>query len=262
MKIRFTKMQASGNDFIVLEDGPHLRRKEVLSKKLCDRKFGIGADGVLFLSRKSAIADFRLTIYNSDGSRPKMCGNGSRCAALFFQNKLKIGNRKLKIETDAGVIGAKVTGKKIRIKMQDASSFRNIKLKVLGKNMTVHYVVLGVPHAVLFVSKTEDVDVFSLGRTIRYHREFRPAGANVDFVRVLNRGEISIRTYERGVEGETLSCGTGAVSSVFIANKLNYTGKSVTVIPASGEKLKIDIEKDGNYLEGFAEKVFTGVIDL
>ena len=260
MKLRFSKMQASGNDFVVLEDRLLPRGKSFLARKLCDRKFGVGADGLLFF-RGSKTADFRFSIYNSDGSHPKMCGNGARCVALWASRRLR--KNKLFFLTDAGDAFAQVKGNRVKVKMPPARNFlKNLLLKTAMGTVTVHYAVVGVPHAVVFVKDAKKTDVDKLGRCIRRHRRFAPAGTNADFVSVLSRKKLSIRTYERGVEGETLSCGTGSVASVFVAGQLGYTDSSVTVVPASGEKLKIDIEKDGNYLSGDAETVFTGVIEI
>ncbi|MFH1957712.1 MAG: diaminopimelate epimerase [bacterium] len=263
MKINFTKMQASGNDFVVLENNSKFRNKPALAKKLCDRKFGIGADGLLFLRRGRA-AGLSFQIYNSDGTHPKMCGNGARCAALWANEKLKIKNEKLKIETDAGILQAEVEKINfVKIKMSEPEGLKlNFPLKTGGKTIKANFVIVGVPHTVIPVKNADKIDVENTGRTVRFHRRFQPEGTNADFVQVLNSGKIKIRTYERGVEGETLSCGTGSTAAAVVLNKLGFVKNRVSVLTKSGESLVIDIKSAGVYLTGAAEFVFKGEIEI
>lgn len=217
--IKFTKMEGAGNDFVVIENCPSstVHGPQILAKKICDRKYGIGADGLLLLE-KSSRADVRMRIFNADGSEAQMCGNGARCCALWVNLKRKTKNSKLKIETKAGIIDACVKGDSAKIKLTDPVDLKlDIHMNVDGKDYEADYVNTGVPHAVIEVDDIEMVSVKKIGRLVRHHKIFKPSGANVDFVQVKDRDHIVVRTYERGVEDETLACGTGSVASAIIA---------------------------------------------
>ncbi|MCD6093545.1 MAG: diaminopimelate epimerase [Candidatus Omnitrophica bacterium] len=224
-RINFVKAVASGNDFIIIDATryplPATRLYKKLAKELCKRKFGIGADGLL-LVEPSQKADFRMRIFNPDGSEAEMCGNGARCAALHATRK-RTQEKKIKIETKAGIVEAEIQTRypqNIKIKMPQPKNFKlDIPLKIDNKSISVSFVNLGVPHAVVFVKNLEKVDVQNLGRKIREHQEFQPEGTNVNFVQVLTGETVRIRTYERGVEEETLSCGTGSVAAAIIAER-------------------------------------------
>jgi diaminopimelate epimerase len=266
-KINFTKMVASGNDFVVTENYNY-RNPPLLAKLLCNRKFGIGSDGLLLLEQ-SRKANIRMRIFNADGSEAAMCGNGARCVALWLASKRKavsVGARKLKIETKAGIIEAEVRADNIKIKLTEPHDLRlDMPVKIDSRKLLVNFINTGVPHAVVFVQGLEDIDVFSLGRTMRYHAKFAPRGTNANFIEVSNKDSIKIRTYERGVEDETLACGTGAVASALIfALKSGACGK-VNVHTRSKEVLKVHFEKKENHfssvwLGGSARIVFKGVI--
>ena len=277
--VNFTKMQGSGNDFIVL-DGKAFSsvvRRPSSVVKLCDRKFGVGADGILLLER-SQKADVRMRIFNADGSEAQMCGNGARCAALYLSHQSSVRGRqpktkKLKLETKAGMINAEVRGNSVKINLTDPVDIRlDLTVKISGKNYEVDFIDTGVPHAVVEIKGLDKVPVRELGRLIRHHGLFRPVGTNVDFVNVVDRDHILVRTYERGVEDETLACGTGSVASAIITT-LNSravirglgknTGHKVFVKTKGGESLvvyfKILKKKITDvWLEGRAEIVFTG----
>lgn len=242
-KITFTKMVASGNDFVIIEKNNLSAIRYSLSaiaKMICGRKLGIGADGVLLLE-KSKKADIRMRIFNADGSEAEMCGNGARCVALWAKLKIKkslpkagppAAEKILKIETKAGVIEAQVINDNVKIKLTNP---KDIKIGILlkdksphsppffkGGKMKVDFINTGVPHAVVFVEGLEKIDVFNFGRAIRYHNKFKPSGTNVNFVEVINKDSIRVRTYERGVEDETLACGTGSVACalLYVAREL------------------------------------------
>ena len=265
-KICFVKMVASGNDFVVMESHQFSRSQsyKMLAKKVCDRKFGIGADGLLLLE-KSKRADVRMRIFNADGSEAEMCGNGARGTALC--QAAKSGSRKgrnLKIETKAGIIEAQVDKSSARIKLTSSHSLKiDLPIKVSGRILHVNFIDTGVPHTVIFVEGLDKIDVNNLGREIRYHKAFAPKGTNVNFIEVLSRDSIAIRTYERGVEGETLACGTGSSAAALIfALKANINDK-VNVYTKSGEILKVFFERLGNdfknvWLEGKARIVCKG----
>lgn len=275
--LKFVKMQGSGNDFIVIEGrqsplgrpahSPVTSRQ--LIKKLCDRTYGIGADGVLLLD-KSKKADVRMRIFNADGSEAEMCGNGARCASLYVA--LKDKKSRLTLETKAGFLNAEVKSGSIKVRMTDPSDLRlGLTVRAAGKDHEVDYINTGVPHAVIAVDDLERVPVKEAGRAIRHHEVFRPAGTNVDFIEIKDQGHVCVRTYERGVEDETLACGTGSVASAIVAS-LNTGGESqsrpgarhkVFVKTRSGETLIVYFrasKKDISdvWLEGKAQIVFKG----
>ncbi len=267
-KINFTKMVASGNDFLVVDCSlpPAMAKGELsrLAKKMCDRKYGIGADGLL-VAEKSKTADIKMRIFNPDGSEAGMCGNGARCFALWA------GARR--IETMAGIIEAAVNKDRAKIKLTDPRGLRlNIPLKINARALRADFINTGVPHAVVFVEGLESIDVPALGRPLRYHRKFYPAGTNVDFVEVMSRDSIKARTYERGVEDETLACGTGAVASAIISSvrcqallfsRQASGARCVNVCTQSGEILKVYFDWFHNtfsnvWLEGKAKIICKG----
>ena len=283
-KIKFYKFQASGNDFILID---HLKNGRTLkgnvyktfAKKYCQRKLNVGADGLLVIvpSKKGS---FKMRIFNSDGTEAEMCGNGARCAALWARlTKPKL--KTISFETKAGIIESEVCGQKckegnlnsIKIKMIDPFDLKlNIKMKVLDRDLTVNFINTGVPHIVVFVNGLKDIDVNGIGSAIRFHPMFKPAGTNVNFVEVINDNLINIRTYERGVEGETLACGTGATASALIFKSCQtpeavYRQKNVNVQVKSGEKLKVYFNKDSDkinnvWLEGKGTLVYKGEISI
>ncbi len=281
-KLYFTKMVASGNDFVVIEDrGSRIenRKLSVLSRKICDRKYGVGADGLLLLE-KSKSADTRMRIFNADGSEAEMCGNGARCTALYIshpfdgvytersrsaQGRQGARHKKLiKIETKAGGIDSEADGDNVRIKLTDPKDIRlDIPIKINNRNIKVNFIDTGVPHAVIFTEGLEKIDIFPLGRLIRYHKEFSPGGTNVDFVEVLSRNSIKVRTYERGVENETLACGTGSAASALIFALKTVAAGKIYIHTRSTEILTLYCVRtagkfDNVWLEGKAKKVYEG----
>lgn len=256
-RIKFTKMVASGNDFVVAESLPKGVSLKKLAREICDRKFGIGADGLLILN-KAGLNAIRMRIFNSDGSEAQMCGNGARCAALFHNR------RKGKIFTKAGVINTEVYSNKVKIQLTAPRQIKlDLPLSVGGRSIRVNFINTGVPHAVIFVDGISDIDVAYLGRIIRYHKKFAPQGANVNFVQVEGGNLIRIRTYERGVEGETLACGTGSTAAAIIYAFKNNLDNLVKVLTQSGEILKIYFQNkktgfENVWLEGSAKIVYKG----
>ena len=267
--IKFTKAVATGNDFIIVDNRDLKLKNDLgrLAKKLCDRFYGAGADGLL-LVEKSGTADFRMRILNPDGSEAEMCGNGSRCAALYAHAK-KIAPADMKIETVAGILSANVNGENVKVKLTDPKDIQwNLCLMIQECPYKVNVANTGVPHVIHFVDDLEAVEVKKLGPKMRYHEEFSPHGANVDFVKITdrNKNRIAVRTYERGVEDETLACGTGAVASAIISAEAEKLVSPVTVETKSGEVLKVYFESQkGNfrnvYLEGKAKLVYEGEIE-
>lgn len=241
MKIPFVKMNGTGNDFILIDarsgDLDGIDRPEFV-RKVCRRRESVGADGVIVIE-KSRSADFSWDFYNSDGSVAEMCGNGARCAARFAHLR-KIAGKEMTFETLAGTISARVTGPVVRVKLTDPVDFiKRGTLKVDGKVHKFSFINAGVPHTVLVANNLDRADVGGLGRKIRFHRRFKPAGTNVNFIEV-KEGNVHVRTYERGVEGETLACGTGAVACSIAAYHIGLSDTPVTVISRSNEKLKVD----------------------
>lgn len=268
-EIKFVKMVASGNDFVVIDNrskavpGAGLRD---FAKRICSRNYGVGGDGLLAIepSRK---ADFRMRIVNSDGSEAEMCGNGARCIALYAKES-RIAGKRMKFETLAGIIEAGISGKDIKLRMSDPKGLKlDISLDLSDGAYNVNFVNTGVPHAVIFIDRAEEQDVKRLGKEVRYHSAFAPKGANVNFVEPAGRNTLKVRTYERGVEGETLACGTGVTASAIIAAVVKDFKSPVTCITKSGDRLKIYFRKEGNgftcvYLEGGAKTVFCGKYKL
>jgi diaminopimelate epimerase len=255
-KIKFTKMVASGNDFVVIDKKP-AGNLCALTRALCDRKFGVGSDGLLLIS-KVKNADLRMRIINADGSEAEMCGNGARCAALFS------GKKKAEILTLAGIINTRVYGSRVKIQLTDPKAIKlGIPLEVNGRLIKVNFVNTGVPHVVVFVHGLDKMDVDSIGRLIRWHIKFSPAGTNVNFVEEVEDNLIRIRTYERGVEGETLACGTGSTASALIFALRNNLKELVKVKTQSGETLRVYFNKEEDnfkdvWLEGSARIVYKG----
>jgi len=256
-------MVASGNDFVVIEESQRVKgpKYQRLAQKICDRKFGVGADGLLVIG-KSGKADMRMRIFNADGSEAEMCGNGARCAALYA------GKKDLRLETLAGVIEARASKDKVKIKLTHPHSLKlDIPVKIGTRALWVNFINTGVPHAVIFVEGLENIDVHHLGRHIRYHKEFSPRGTNVNFIEVLDDDSIAIRTYERGVEGETLACGTGSTASALIFALRAGMDKCVNVHTKSGEVLKVYFNRAGSkfsdvWLEGNARIVYKGAYNV
>ncbi|HJD96295.1 diaminopimelate epimerase [Mailhella massiliensis] len=266
--IHFHKMHGCGNDFIFIDNREaKVSVPEMASwtKTLCHRKTGIGADGLLFLDRtpEGRKGDFIWHFYNADGSRAEMCGNASRCASWLAVD-LGLAGRTLCFGTDAGIIHASVDVEHMRARVEltrPQGMALHTPLEVEGKTYDVHFVNTGVPHAVLLCEDCDRVDVEHLGRLFRYHEHFAPKGTNVNFVTVTGRGSLHVRTYERGVEGETLACGTGAAASTCIAHALGLTDCSVNVTTSGKELLGIELVDGSVFLSGAVARVFTGVLD-
>jgi diaminopimelate epimerase len=255
-RIPFSKLNGSGNDFLLIDNRGGVMRGMDLPAfvgKVCDRSRSIGADGVIFIE-KSRRADFRWLFFNADGSRAEMCGNGGRCAARFAVER-KIAGRTLGFETDAGLIRAEVKGATVKLQMTRPHDLALSKTLVLGgRKISYSFLNTGVPHAVLFVTDLSKIDLMGTGRGIRTHRDFAPRGANVNFVCV-RRGTVWIRTYERGVEGETLACGTGAVAAGILSAAHGLARPPVRVRTRGGEVLTIHFDPS---IDGFGDVYLEG----
>ena len=262
-EISFHKMVASGNDFIVIDNRRYLlKNPAVLTRELCAQHVSVGADGVLLIEN-SRKADFKMRILNSDGSEADACGNGFRCIALYAHKKMRMPAR-FRFESGAGLVEAQVKGARVCVELVKPSQFQGkAELNVLGNRLHYSFINTGVPHTVIFVEALDKIDVNGLGRAVRNHERFRPKGTNVNFVEVQGRNEIEVRTYERGVEGETLACGTGSTASALISCLLDYARPPVRVKTKSGEILTVNFIKQGPKidkvtLEGSARFVYEG----
>jgi len=244
-----------------------------LAKKLCKQKFSVGADGLLIIEPTiKSNCEFRMVYYNADGSRAKMCGNGARCIA-YYAYELELCEDIVNFETDAGIVSAEIKrGGRVKIKLTEPTRLKLdflIKLEN-GKELSINFVDTGVPHSIIFVNEIEKVDVKNLGREIRYHKLFMPEGTNVNFVKVKDEHNLEVRTYERGVEDETLSCGTGVTASTVISAVKNFVSSPVNCMTKSGEILTISFTKNepedmlspvsNLYLEGKVYHIFDGEI--
>jgi diaminopimelate epimerase len=266
--LRFIKMNGAGNDFVMLDNRSgsiQLSREQI--SKICDRHRGVGADGILLLENPSDRADFRMRYYNRDGGEAEMCGNGARCFARFA-NKVAGTNGPITFETPAGIIGAELKGDRVTLQMSDPTDLRlNVPLQLEGEDAVVHFINTGVPHVVIPVSRVDMVRVPARGAAIRYHEMFSPKGANANFMEKRGSKNIAIRTYERGVEDETLACGTGVVASALVFAVLAKTRGPIGVLVQGGTELTVDFDKEGDRfrqvrLTGPAEFVFEGTIEV
>ncbi len=266
--LRFTKMNGAGNDFILIDNrmgDVQLDRSQIA--RLCDRHRGIGADGILLLEKPGNRADFRMRYFNADGGEAEMCGNGARCFARFA-NKVAAAKEKISFETQAGVISAELKGDLVTLGMTEPTDLRlHLELGIAGENKTVHFVNSGVPHVVIPVPNIDDVDVRREGAAVRYHKIFSPSGTNVNFIDKRGAKKIAIRTYERGVEDETLACGTGIVASALIFGATEGCHGPMTVLARGGDELQVGFETvAGRFcnvtLTGPAQFVFEGTIEI
>ena len=266
--LRFTKMNGAGNDFVMVDNRAgevRLRPEQIV--RICDRHRGIGADGILLLERGSNGADFRMRYYNRDGGEAEMCGNGARCFARFA-NKVAGAPDKISFQTPAGLIRGELHGELVTLQMSEPKDLQlSVELVANGEKERVHFINSGVPHVVVPVSKVDDVDVRRRGEAIRRHEMFSPAGANVNFTEKRGAQKILVRTYERGVEDETLACGTGVVASALIFGATEKVDGPISVAVRSGSELSVGFKRAGDQfrnvtLTGPAEFAFEGTIEI
>jgi diaminopimelate epimerase len=265
MKIKFMKMSGSGNDFIFIDHRNSIlsedRMKE-FAQRVCRRRVSVGADGLVFVE-KSEKADIRWRFFNADGSEAEMCGNAGRCLARFAYLK-GITGPSLTFETLAGILSAQVNGKSVKLEMTRPHGLKLDETIMIGqKKQILSSINTGVPHAVIFVDDFKEVDVVQGGRDIRFHPQFSPGGTNANFVRLEGPSRIAVRTYERGVEDETLACGTGAVASALIAAFKGFVTSPVSVRTTGGEILTVHFEIGGSevkkvFFEGEVHIIYEG----
>ena len=268
--VRFWKLEGAGNDFLGLDGragGFKLKRQQIAD--LCGRRRGVGADGVLVVVKpKVRGADFRMRYYNSDGGEAEMCGNGARCFALLARAVSGRKGNVLRIQTQAGLVTLQIRGQEVQVSMTEPTKLRlGRKLVVAGRKVVVDFLNTGVPHAVLFVRSVRSIDVAKQGRAIRYHSAFAPSGTNVNFVEIGRGNRIHVRTYERGVEGETLACGTGVAASSILSNLRRGLRSPILVTTRGGDHLRVGFSMVNGQarkvtLQGPARIVYTGVIHV
>lgn len=276
MNVSFVKMHGIGNDFIVIDCRDNAVARQLstvskLSKKLCDRRFGIGADQILLL-QNSDKADFRMSIFNADGSEVEMCGNGIRCFAKYIWDRKLSRKKLLDVETPAGIIRPERVGEMVKVDMgipmlegrqipvRLDGLIREFPLKILDKRFKITCVSMGNPHAVIFVDDVAGFNVAKYGPVIENHELF-PKRVNVEFIQIISPGIVRMRVWERG-SGETLACGTGAAAAAVAANLTGRTRKKVKVKLPGGD-LMIELHKNGHiYMTGPAVEVFEGCINV
>ncbi len=266
--LRFTKMNGAGNDFVLLDNRRgeiQLEREQIA--RICDRHRGVGADGILLLEKAANGADFRMRYYNADGGEAEMCGNGARCFARYA-HKVAGAAGQISFETPAGVIGAELHGESVTLQMSEPQDLRlSLSLSGVTDYESIHFINSGVPHVVVPVPRIEDIDVRRDGAAIRRHAMFSPKGTNVNFLEKRGPKRIAIRTYERGVEDETLACGTGVVASALIFSATEKTEGPISVLVRGGSELQVGFQRNGGEFSGVtltgpAEFVFEGTIEL
>jgi diaminopimelate epimerase len=267
-RVAFVKMSGSGNDFILVDHrfgGLDESLLETFVARICRRRFSVGADGVILIE-PSQTADFRWRFFNADGSAAAMCGNGARCAARYAQ-QLGICANDMRFETGAGLVCAHVSGARVKVRLTDPHRLSlDVPITVRGAALTVSCINTGVPHAVACVEQVDALDVAALGREIRFHPQFAPEGVNANFIGRDPSGGIVIRTYERGVESETLACGTGAVAGALVAAVRWGLPSPVRVRPRSGDPLTVFFRYDDGrfhdiHQEGEARFIYSGELN-
>ncbi|MBL9139671.1 MAG: diaminopimelate epimerase [Verrucomicrobiales bacterium] len=270
MVIEFVKMTGAGNDFILADNrSGHLQLHPDQVARLCHRQFGIGADGlILLVPSASGRADWAWQFWNSDGSDAEMCGNGARCFARFIQRVTGWSQPSLTFESAAGVISATFDGDRVTVGLTPPRDFRlGATVATQAGPVEVSSVNTGVPHAVVFVPDADQAMVQERGRELRFHPHFGPRGTNVNFVQILGPGRIRVRTYERGVEGETLACGTGVSASALVSSLIHGFPSPIEVRVQGGDLLRVEFEvHEGRpshvRLNGPATFVFDGRMEV
>lgn len=258
MKLKFFKYQGAGNDFVMIDDRQQaFPISTKLINRLCDRHFGVGADGLILLQNDKEF-DFKMVYFNSDGNESTMCGNGGRCI-IRFANDLDVASENMTFTAIDGLHHGIVDNNVIRLQMIDVDEVEDHD----------HYLFMntGSPHHVEFVEKVDDVDVYNRGKEIRNGSPYFEKGSNVNFVEVMPDNNLRIRTYERGVENETLACGTGITAAAISAYVKNLVDKKSIEIKALGGDLSVNFEENNHkfvnvWLNGPAVKVFEGEIEI
>lgn len=272
--MEFTKMQGTGNDFIIINNmklNIPENRLSTIAKRVCQRRLSLGADGFMVVDYPSGKADFKMRFYNSDGSLGEMCGNGARCISRYAYLK-NISGKKMKFETGAGIVYSEVLTErmvKVQLNKPEVIVLSN-DLTIDGVNYECSYIELGkpgLPHAVVKYTNlvnASDEEICELGRKFRFHESF-PKGANINFYEIINNNTAFIKTYERGVEGLTLACGTGSASVAVVLMLKNYLKENKVTILSAGGELTIKVERNNDeiqklYLIGITNLIAEGKI--
>lgn len=283
--VEFAKLSGSGNDFICIDnrDGrwdsiiAAPDRIAHFARILCHRGTGVGADGVIFacLPEVEGVADIGASFFEADGSKAELCGNGTGCFIHWVIEAGWVPKGEVKVLTPAGVVrGQNSTGRHVRVCIPTPEDIRtDQQLKVAGNNLTYDFAVTGVPHVVHYVNDIELADVAGIGCEMRHHKRFQPRGANINFVQILGDGKLAVRTYEFGVEGETLACGTGSAAAAILStmrfgwdNKYTCGSEPVEILARSGDTLKVyfTIQDDGSVtdvcLETIVRYIYRGML--
>jgi len=270
MELPFVKMSGSGNDFIIIDNRRGMVREDpaALARRLCARRTAVGADGLVLLEEDPEV-DFAWRFHNSDGSEAEMCGNAARCSARLAV-EWGMAPEELSFRTKAGIIKARVMGRRVRVELTRPFDLKPKMVLAVGERiLEAGYINTGVPHVVIFVNDLEAADPGETGPAVRYHQKFAPVGTNVNFVEVRGSGSLGVRTYERGVEAETLACGTGVAAAALISSLWGFTRPPVEVQVRSGELLVIDFTPNPEasdpwpgpvFFEGVTTKVYSGTI--
>ena len=259
MTLQFPKMNGAGNDFVVIDNrdlSQNLTKEQIAH--LCDRHRGIGADGMLVVEPAENGADVKFRYYNADGGEAEMCGNGARCFGRYTARLLGDDRTTLTFETIAGILTAELIGDEVRIAMSEPFDLE--MNSPVSSVAPVHNLNTGVPHAVVFVDKLNELDIVSAGSAIRYHQHYQPDGTNANFVGVLAADHLSVRTYERGVENETLACGTGITACALIHHLLTGARSPVRIDVQGGDTLSVGFETGPD--QTFTNVTLTGPADF
>lgn len=270
MTIPFARMHGCGNDFVVLDDrqGRLYPLRSALARAICHRRTGLGGDGIILIGRSPSAeaGDFAMTYVNADGNDGEMCGNGARCVVRRAAD-LGLVRERAAFATPAGLIRATLAGAQVTLTMTEPTDERSpVSLTIGDRSFDLHYIDTGVPHVVAFVDDLDRLDVEGIGRQIRHHPSFAPRGVNANFAQPVGPSRIRARTYERGVEAETLACGTGAVAIALVAFRRDLAQPPVTILPPGGElTIGFALKADGRFeqvtLAGPTETVATGELD-
>ena len=259
MYLKFYKYQGTGNDFILIDNrfNSFNKKNNTLIAKLCNRKFGVGADGLILLENSKKY-DFKMLYFNADGKESTMCGNGGRCIVAFAK-QLKIIKNNTTFEAIDGLHSANIKGSLVELQMMDVDFILEAENHV--------FLNTGSPHHINFESKIDEIDVKTIGKKIRYGKPYNEEGVNVNFVEQIGLNTFKVRTYERGVEDETLSCGTGVTAVAIAAFQTNQTTSTLVKLHTLGGILEISFQKEGVlyknvFLKGDATFVFKGKINL
>lgn len=264
MKIAFWKMHGAANDFILVDDRQLTfpAADKAWMAAVGARRTGVGCEGIILI-QPSTQADFRMRFFNPDGSEVDMCGNGARCVARLAHD-IGVAPARMRFETGAGMIAAEMVGDRVRLEMTAPKDWKlNATLALSGGARSYGFVNSGVPHVVMEVDDLDKVDVATVGAAIRYHQDFSPKGTNANFIKVTGPDSLKIRTYERGVEAETLACGTGMVAAGLVAGRMGRVKAPVKITCASGDVIEVNYTLSGETavdvtMLGPAAYVFTG----